>query len=224
MANEMVTIDKTEIEGFRSESSTLIERAKMLAREIKDAATLDNAAKMMLEAKSRVKRIAERLREPKAAARAAWQGWTQLEDELCEPYRRIENDILKPAMSLFTQEQHRKRRQEEDRLRAEARKREEDERIKSAIALEQRGDKELANFVLETPVAITPVVLPKVEQPKGISYRDIWRYRIVNESIVPREYLCLDEQKIGGVVRSLKDAARIPGIEVYSEKVVAGRV
>jgi hypothetical protein len=33
--------------------------------------------------------------------------------------------------------------------------------------------------------------------------------------------MTIDEQKIGAVVRAMKDQAKIPGVEVFSEDVVA---
>lgn len=223
MANEMEVIEKQEIEGIRSESSTAIEHAKRLANEIKDAVTLDAAARFMLDAKARIKQIMLRMSPLKKKTRAAWQEVVDLETELLEPYQRIENEIIKPAMSRFTTEQDRLRRIEEEKLRIEAKKREEDERLAAAEALEQRGEKEAADVVLNHTVPIAPIVVPKMEQPKGISYRDVWKFRIVDAARVPREYLVVDEIKIGGVVRALKGDTRIEGVDVYSEKVIAGR-
>lgn len=224
MANEVVIIDKAEIDVFRSEGSTAVDHAKTLARAICDAATLDTAARFMLSAKERVRRIGDRLKGPKEDARKAWKNWCDLENELVEPYDRIEREIIKPAMAQFQQDEDRKRRMEEDRLRAEAKKREEDARLKEAEELEKNGDAELAEAVLSTPVVVAPVVLPRTETPAGISYRDVWKYRVLDDTKVPREYLMLDERRIGAVVRALKGETKIAGIEAYSEKTVAGRI
>lgn len=224
MANELVELKQEELDDLRGGARTMVDMARKLAAEIVDAVTLDKAATFMLEAKKRMKSVIERLKEPKATARAAYQNWVNLEKELIEPYERIETEIIKPAMARFSMEQERKRRIEEEKLRAEARKREEDARLAEAAELEKQGQRELADAVIAAPVQVAPVVLPKVEQPKGISYRTVWRYRIVDAAKIPREYLCVDEPKLGGVVRSLKDAANIPGVEIYSEQVVAGRV
>jgi len=59
---------------------------------------------------------------------------------------------------------------------------------------------------------------------QGISTTKRWSFRITNPALVPREYLTVDEQKIGAVVRALKDQAKIPGVEVFSEDTIsAGR-
>jgi hypothetical protein len=63
--------------------------------------------------------------------------------------------------------------------------------------------------------------MPTVEKttPKADMrlYRQVWRFRIINEAIIPRDYLKPDETKIGGVVRSLKGKCKIPGIQIYEE-------
>jgi hypothetical protein len=68
------------------------------------------------------------------------------------------------------------------------------------------------------------VVMPQ-EQPKvdGISSRDAWKFEVTNAAIVPREYLSVDEKKIGKVVAALKEFTSIPGIRVYSETVIVRR-
>lgn len=224
MANEIDVIEKSEIEQFRLGGSDSIDEAKRLAAAICDALTIDAAAKFMLTAKERVKRITDRLRGPKEDARKAWKNWCDLEGELVEPYQRIEREIIKPAMAQYQQEEDRKYREVQNRLRDEARKREEDARLREAEALEQDGETELADAILDAPVIVAPVVVPRAEAPAGISYRDVWRFEIINDGLVPREYLAIDEKKIGGVVRALKGETRIAGVRVYAEKTVAGRI
>lgn len=220
---EMMVIDKDELQTMRSDGGSLIESAKAVARSIVDGTTLNRAATMMLEAKTRIKVIKDRFKDPKSDAKKAHQSICDLESELVEPYERIEREILKPAMARFEEEQQKKRRDEEERLNAEAKKKEEDARLKHAEELSKNGQSDLADQVLDEPVVVAPVVLPRIETPAGISYRDVWKYRITNEHLVPRQYLSVDDKKISGIVRALKNEAKIPGVEVYCEKSVAGR-
>lgn len=224
MANEVVIIDKAEIEQFRTDGSAYVEQARGMAKSIHDPATLGAAAKFMLAAKERAKRIVERFKGPKADARKAWQNWCDLESELIEPYERIEKEILKPAMARYQEAEDRRIREEEARRRREAEKEEEERRLKEAQELAENGQKELADAVLDAPVVVAPVVLPRAEAPEGISYRDVWRFEIVDANKIPRDYLMVDDKKIGAVVRAMKGETRIDGVRVYSEKVVAGRV
>jgi hypothetical protein len=61
-------------------------------------------------------------------------------------------------------------------------------------------------------------VKPAVPVVAGIKARVNWKYRVLDADKVPREYLMLDEVKIGQMVRSLKKAGEvIPGIEAFGE-------
>lgn len=128
----------------------------------------------------------------------------------------------KAKMIAWDDEQEAKRRAEEARLEAEAKKRAEDEAIAAAAEAEKAGDKEAAQEILETPVAVAAVVLPK-ETPKvaGHSVRTVWKFRITDEKKVKSLYLTPDLVKVGKQVRALgKDAEGIVGgIEVYQERV-----
>jgi uncharacterized membrane protein YqiK len=61
---------------------------------------------------------------------------------------------------------------------------------------------------------------PKVS---GISTRKVWTFEITDPMLVPREFLVIDETKIGGVVRALKEATTIPGVRVFQKDELASR-
>lgn len=132
--------------------------------------------------------------------------------------------IIKPRMAAWNAEQERLRREEEDRLREIARKQEEERRLKEAVAAEQAGNKEEAEAIIEAPIETPPVVVQKTT-PKvaGVSFSKQWKFRITDPNKIPRQYLKVDEVAIGGVVRSLKGATNIPGVEVFSVDNVSGR-
>ena len=75
----------------------------------------------------------------------------------------------------------------------------------------------------EAATAIEPVVESKVEDVAGISTRTNWKFKIVDELLIPREYLIPDEKYIGQIVRAGKGKKQIPGIEIYSENIIASR-
>lgn len=56
----------------------------------------------------------------------------------------------------------------------------------------------------------------------GISVKIIWKFEIVDESKLPREYLIPDLKKLGEVARGLKDKAEVKGVRFYSEENVSG--
>ena len=128
--------------------------------------------------------------------------------------------MVKKAMGDYDAEQDRIRKAEEARLREIARKEEEERLLQEAIAAEASGNKEEAAAIMEEPVYVAPVVVKKeVPKVQGMSFRTIWKFRIVDEKKIPREYLTPDMVKIGGVVRSMKKQTNIPGIESYEERV-----
>jgi hypothetical protein len=127
---------------------------------------------------------------------------------------------VKKALGDYDAEQERIRRAEEARLQEIARKEEEERKLAEAIAAEQSGDKQEAEAIMEEPVYVAPVVVKKeVPKVEGVVFRTVWKFRIIDEKKIPREYLTPDSVKIGGVVRSMKKATNIPGIQVYEERV-----
>lgn len=109
------------------------------------------------------------------------------------------------------------REQEEDRKRRAA----EREKAELAALAKQMGNADLADEILEAipePQAIITKDTPTAKET-GVSFREDWKFRVVDPKAIPREYLMVDEVKIGKVVRALKNAANIAGIEAYSVKV-----
>lgn len=159
--------------------------------------------------------------EPIRAAHQAHKAMLDAKKKHEAPLSTAEATV-KSRMSTWTMEQERKRREEESRLREIARKEEEERRLAEAAKLEQQGEQEAAEALVAAPVVPPTVVVAKsVPQTSGVSTRKVWKWRVLDEAVVPRQYLSVDEKKIGGVVRSLGEAARIPGIEVYSEDIVS---
>ncbi|MDE3244474.1 MAG: hypothetical protein KGN80_00190 [Acidobacteriota bacterium] len=50
-----------------------------------------------------------------------------------------------------------------------------------------------------------------------------WKFRVVDAAMVPREYLMVDESKLGQLARSAKSDAAVPGVEFYEDIVIGGR-
>ena len=138
--------------------------------------------------------------------------------------------IVKRAMSDYDAEQERLRREEQRRLEEIARKEEEERRLQEAIAAEEEArrngaTKEVAAqeaaAIIDEPVYVAPVVIPKTvpKMQGGPVYRTIWKFRIKDVNLIPRQYMMPNEVAIGAVVRSLKNQANIPGVEAYEDRV-----
>jgi len=129
-------------------------------------------------------------------------------------------------INTYRQRQEQKRREEERQLQEQARKDAEERALHEAEELARQGEHEHAQAVIEEAIAApAPVVsiAPSVPKVQGIAARPVWRWKIVDETKIPREYLTVDEIKISGVVRALKNKANIPGIQVYEESTTIHR-
>lgn len=126
--------------------------------------------------------------------------------------------ILKSSIRAYMDEVERIRREEERRLQEIARKQEEERRLAEALLAEAEGNKEEAQAILDEPDFV-PMPTVKADIPKVDNrlFRKVWKFRIVDEGQIPRQYMTPDMVKIGGVVRAMKGVTNIPGIQVYEE-------
>lgn len=154
---------------------------------------------------------------PTKAAHALWKSLVAKRDRFLGPIEDARK-AYKTSMFKWEDAQEQVRKAEEARLAAEAKKKAEQEQLNRAAAMEAAGQDEEAQAIINEPVAAPVVVLEKsTPKVQGHTRRMVNKYRVVNEALVPRQYLKLDDSKIGGVVRSLGLAANIPGISVYQE-------
>jgi hypothetical protein len=112
-----------------------------------------------------------------------------------------------------------KDRQYQAKLDLEHRKQQEAAR-KAQEDLQKKIDDEAKAAGVEAPKVEAPVVAPPpsaVKTEKGsISYREVWKFKVTDESKVPRDYLSVDERKIRDAVKN--GIRQIDGVEIYSEK------
>jgi hypothetical protein len=126
------------------------------------------------------------------------------------------------AKRIFSQKSYSWKKLENDRLAAEEakriaeeKKRLEDEKLTRAAEVEAAGDKDGAERILEESVFVAPKPIQAAPKINGVNTRENWQYRIVDEKLIPREYLCPDEKKIGKIVKANGTKTNIPGIEVF---------
>jgi len=217
-------VPEVEPEPLKTEGSEIVVAAKAI--KITDKNTFELVAGPELQRVTGfIRRVKEKFADPKAKAHAAHKAITALEAEVLEPAIEAER-ILKRAMSDFLVEEQRQRQIEETRLREEERARALKAQEAQAEALDKAGDTEAAVQVLEAPVAPAPIEL---EKPKaaGISYRSVYKFRVVDQKAMAQAFLTPDLAKIQSLVNSLKfDAIGVVGhgsIEIYEEKVIASR-
>lgn len=206
-------------EEVKEKALTVPDRARAIA--IKNTDDLLHANDMLLNIKALRKEIASVFDPIIEKAHNAHKEALAQKKKAEEPLVEAEG-IIKPRIASYMEEQERIKKAEEERLRQEALKAEEERRLAEAVQLEKEGHKEEAEQVLQEPVIIPPPIVENTT-PKlnGTSIRQIWKFRIVNPAKIPHDFMTPDLVKIGGYVRSMKQNAKIPGIEVYPEASVA---
>lgn len=124
------------------------------------------------------------------------------------------------------EEIRKKEKEAQDKIDAEKKKAE--ALLEKAAEQETAGDKEEADETFEEAEAMEEQVeestlkmkdIPEAPTTKGVTMRRIPKWKLIDKSLVPVEYLTLDTVKIGAVVRATKGDIKIPGIEVYFETV-----
>lgn len=114
---------------------------------------------------------------------------------------------------------------EEHRKQQEAlKKAEEDRRIAQAETLEKQGKADEAAKILDAPyqsdTTAPPPTMKKAAPKIKTKIVEAWTYEVLDESLVPREYLMLDEKKINMECRNHKGKTKIPGIRAYDKNAV----
>jgi len=179
---------------------------------------------------------AEDLKQIKAQIKAIEDYRKSITDPINEQIKRIKaffdvpinklkeaEEVIKGAILKYQKEQERIRLEEQARLREEAEKfRLELEQ--KAKKLEEQGKTEKAEEVKQqAETIITPILANDTVKVAGISKMKVWKYRITNESLIPREYLIPNEKMLTQIAKSTKGALKIPGVEFYCEETIAAK-
>jgi len=175
--------------------------------------------------KNRKSQVIEFYKSIKQSARAAWQVVVDKEKSYTDILDNFEI-AAKEAIRKFEYDQEVKRLQEQRRLQivADEKARKERERLeKEATKLKTPEKREERLAAAAAVVAPVIEVAPKFDALKGQSNRKIWRARVVDAAIVPREWLIPDEKGLASFATATKGAKQIPGVEFYFETSMAVR-
>lgn len=227
-------IGNQELEKVEQKANELVQRA--LKIKVVDVATQKTASEYLLAIAAMRKEVQNTFKPMKQAARKLHLTVCEQEEKHAEPLEQAEQ-MLKAELGSFVREQMRLAREAEEAARkkameeAERAAKEEAERLalEDAETLAAAGNMAAAEAVLSNPapvpiryVAPAPIA-PAVTKVAGISTREDWDFRIVDASLIPREYLTVNESAIRAVGKSTKGNAKIPGVEFFARTIVAAR-
>lgn len=223
-ANINVSINTQEELKKTADVPALVKKAEGLTITNQEQYTL--AGDILKEIKTRIKELDDerkKITKPLDDAKKAVMNLFKPPTELLE---KAEVKV-KTSMLAHTEEQERKAREEEKRLREIAEKEAERQRkaLEAKIMRAESSGKtekaeELREQIENIAIPDIPVVAPAIETPKGISYRDKWTAEVVDFKALPDEYKIANQQALDKVAQATKGALTIPGVKFKSEKIV----
>jgi hypothetical protein len=165
------------------------------------------------------KEIEAYFRDDKSRAYQLWQSQCKKEKAALTLVQAA-GQRLRTERQTWKAEQDRLLREAEQRESLVAQQRERDRLAAEAELLEQQGMNSLAEAVYEEAIsAPAPVVVLPSVVPKDLPKRTLYKWRVVNAAMVPRDYLVLDETRLTRYAAAMKGAARVPGIQFYTEEI-----
>ena len=230
----ILAAENPEVDKVSRKTDLLVQNASTI--QVVDPTTQRQASEFLLAIASMRREIAETFKPMKDAAYRAHRVICDQEKALDSPLQQAEAKV-KGSIGTFVAEQRRLalKAEEEARqvameqARLEAQRIAQEQAIEDAMVLEAQGNIAAAEAVLANPapapiqyVAPAPVA-PQVATVSGVSMRTDWDFRIVNETLIPREYLLVNEQAIRAICKSTKGRATVPGVEFFPKQVVSAK-
>ena len=129
--------------------------------------------------------------------------------------------FAKTAMLGHVKRQEAAQAEEQRRAQAEADRKRKELDEKAAAARSAGKDTQAEKYEAKAEAIVAPVVALKLEPVRGVSVKTIWRARVRNIDAVPREYLVPNLEALNKVAAATKGALVIPGVEFYSEEIMA---
>ena len=158
----------------------------------------------------------------------AWKEGCKLRDRFEMPLKNAEQSI-KQAMLKYSYEIEAERRRLQAKADAKARAEEEKKRkeLEARVAkAAEAGKAEKAQELLEKAAdvsVVAQVVQIQQTKPVGVSYVDDWDFEVSDISLVPREYLILNEPMVRKIVKASKGALAIPGIKAVNKPRISSK-
>ncbi len=89
--------------------------------------------------------------------------------------------------------------------------------LRSAIGAYVDAQAAAQTTALEAGQHETALAVVQPTMASGVSTRTVWKWRITNENLIPREFWVIDSAKVQAHVNANKGNSAIPGVEAYPE-------
>ena len=193
-----------------ADMAPVLQRARDFA--VTDMLSYEAADSIIAEIRIKVKDRELELAPAKEAATKSWQAMNAI-------WKKFVVDPLEACKTLdrkryaWKKAEDERRAREAEALRRAEEKRLADERLELAARMEAAGMKEQAEKIIDAPAAPVNVPEPvRVEAPRGQTNVANWQARVVDENLIPREYMTPDLTALGKLAKMMKGKASVPGV------------
>lgn len=215
--------------NYTEEAKQIVLRSELMVDKIRQfhIKTPENYA-VMGEFLKKIKTERKTLNGEKDEALSPLKEWSQrIKDFFAKPERLLAEaeTLIKNKMISYQEMLERKRREEEERLRKQNEKKAEkiNERAEKWA---EKGNEDKAEALREEAQAVeasAPSLVSQQPKVEGQSFREVWKFEVVNEDELDREFLTPDLAYIGKIVRATKGRKQIKGVRIYCEKTMSSR-
>lgn len=202
----MLEAQTTEIQKIETETSPIIKQA--MDMKIADDAGVGSASVVLKNISEMKKGIEERRKFFVAPLNDQVKKINELFKDIVFPLEEADK-MIRGKVSTYRSEQAEIARKEQERLNREAAER------------QKALDAEAKALNVEPVKVAAPVVAPPPKSIGNVQTRKVWKFEITNRSVVPAEYLVVDEVKVRQAVMS--GAREIPGVRIYEEETIVVR-
>lgn len=92
-----------------------------------------------------------------------------------------------------------------------------------AQRIDEKAAAKVETFEARAAQVVAPIAQQAAPKVAGISIAKVWTFEVTDAAKVPREWLDVNEKRIGKYVQAVKGAANIPGVRVFEvSRVSAG--
>jgi hypothetical protein len=211
-------IPESQVATIQAEASPILAEAKALI--VKDEASYQEAQRIGMHCAKGSKAIETLLGDERAAAHSLWKSIVAKIKQFTDVYDEAKKIVSGKAYAWKKAEDERIAI-EAEKLRKEAERKAEEERLAQAETLAAAGNAEMADAILDEPINVAPPVIEAPQGIKGASSRENWQYEITNDALIPREFLMPDTKKIGQFVKNNGAHTKIPGVRVWDAGTMA---
>lgn len=220
-------------ENFEMEKQ-LQESGQLMVREacsltIESDQDYENAGKILVEIKTRIKAVTDYWSPLKKSASEAHKALCAREKEMLKPLTSAES-IIKGTMISYQREAEKKRLQEAEEIRRKQQE-ETDRLLADAVRAQEDGDDLSAQINLQMAQMVNemaPVSVATAPKAAGTSVKKVWKARVLNPEAVPAyvngmEIRQIDMAALNRIAKMSNGKMTIPGVEFYEDAVMAVR-